>query len=84
MEGGVVSAGKDEMGQQMVFHANKVVRIEVRDMACHPLAEDKTVYRHVKITFIMESGRAHERKVNRITSQKLEEIRQAIAEEAKR
>ena len=81
---GAVNAGKDEQGQQMVFHADKVVRIEVRDLACHPLPEDKKVYHRVKLTFIMESGRAHERKLNRLTQAQIERVREAIAYEAKR
>ena len=40
--------------------------------------------RRVKLTFLMESGRAHERKVNRLTQTRLERIREAIAREAKR
>ena len=79
---GAVNAGKDESGQMMLFHADKVVRIEVRDLACHPLPEDKKVYRRVKLTFIMESGRAHERKVNRLTQKQLDRIREAVAAEA--
>ncbi len=81
---GAVNAGKDEQGQQMIFHADKVVRIEVRDLACHPLPEDKKVYHRVKLTFIMESGRAHERKLNRLTQAQIERIREAVAREAKR
>lgn len=81
---GAVNAGKDESGQMMLFHADKVVRIEVRDLACHPLPEDKKVYRRVKLTFIMESGRAHERKVNRLTQKQLDRVREAVAKEAKR
>lgn len=81
---GAVNAGKDEGGQMMVFHADKVERIEVRDLACHPLPEDKKVYRRVKLTFVMESGRAHERKVNRLTQAQLDRIREAVAAEAKK
>lgn len=81
---GVVNAGKDEQGSLMVFHADKVERIEVRDLACHPLPEDKKSYRRVKLTFIMESGRAHERKVNRLTAKQLARVRAAVASEAKK
>ena len=81
---GAVNAGKDEQGQQMIFHADKVVRIELRDLACHPLDEDKKVYHRVKLTFVMESGRAHERKVNRLTQTQLERVREAVTREAKR
>ena len=81
---GVVNAGKDEQGSLMVFHADKVERIEVRDLACHPLPEDKKTYRRVKLTFIMESGRAHERKVNRLTAKQLARVRAAVAAEAKK
>lgn len=81
---GAVNAGKDEQGSMMVFHADKVERIEVRDLACHPLEEDKKVYRRVKLTFVMESGRAHERKVNRLTAKQLARVREAVAAEAKR
>lgn len=81
---GVVNAGKDEQGSLMVFHADKVERIEVRDLACHPLPEDKKSYRRVKLTFIMESGRAHERKVNRLTAKQLARVRAAVAAEAKK
>ena len=81
---GVVNAGKDEQGNLMVFHADKVERIEVRDLACHPLPEDKKSYRRVKLTFIMESGRAHERKVNRLTAKQLARVRAAVAAEAKK
>ena len=81
---GVVNAGKDEQGSLLVFHADKVERIEVRDLACHPLPEDKKTYRRVKLTFIMESGRAHERKVNRLTQKQLDRVREAVAAEAKK
>ncbi len=79
---GVVNAGKDEQGSLMVFHADKVERIEIRDLACHPLPEDKKIYRRVKLTFIMESGRAHERKVNRLTQKQIDRVREAVAAEA--
>ncbi len=81
---GAVNAGKDEQGSLMVFHADKVERIEIRDLACHPLPEDKKIYRRVKLTFIMESGRAHERKVNRLTQKQIDRVREAVAAEAKK
>ncbi len=81
---GAINAGKDEQGSLMVFHADKVARIEVRDMACHPLTEDKKVYRRVKLTFIMESGRAHERKVGRLTAKQLARVREVVEKEAKK
>ena len=81
---GAVNAGKDEQGNLMVFHADKVTRIEVRDLACHVLPEDRKVYKRVKLTFVMESGRVHERKLNRLTSQQLARIREAVEKEAKR
>ncbi|MBE6585877.1 MAG: hypothetical protein E7645_05030 [Ruminococcaceae bacterium] len=79
---GIVNAGKDEQGNLMVFHADKVERIEIRDLACHPLPEGKKTYRRVKLTFIMESGRAHERKVNRLTQKQIDRVREAVATEA--
>lgn len=79
---GAVNAGKDEGGQTMIFHAEKVTRIEIRDLACHPLPEDKKVYRRVKLTFIMESGRAHERRVNRLTQKQIDRVREVVAAEA--
>ncbi len=78
---GAVNAGKDEQGSLMVFHADKVERIEIRDLACHPLPEDKKTYRRVKLTFIMESGRAHERKVNRLTQKQIDRVREAVSAE---
>ncbi|MBE6558873.1 MAG: hypothetical protein E7661_07710 [Ruminococcaceae bacterium] len=81
---GAVNMGKDEQGNLMVFHADKVERIEVRDLACHILPEDRKVYKRVKLTFVMESGRVHERKLNRLTEKQLARIREAVAAEAKK
>lgn len=79
IDSGAVNLGKDEQGNLMVFHADKVVRIEVRDNACHVLPDDQRTYRRVKLTFVMESGRTHERKLNHLTAKQLARIREAVA-----
>lgn len=75
---GMVNAGKDKEGQVMLFHADKVERIEVRDHIGNVLPEGKKRYRKVCLTFVMESGRTNQRAVNLLTDKQLRKIKDAI------
>ncbi len=75
---GMVNAGKDSEGQLMVFHTDKVERIEVRDRAGNTLPEGKKKYRRVYLTFVMESGRTNPRPMNVLTEKQLKKVREVI------
>lgn len=81
---GTVNAGKDAEGQVMIFHADKVERIELRDKAANVLPEDKKHYRRVYLTFVMESGRTNQREMNTVTQKQLDKIRAAITQASKK
>ncbi len=78
---GMVSAGKNDEGTHMVFHAASVVRMELRDTTDHVLPEDQAVYKNIVIAFVMESGRVNRKKVTRLTSKQLAAIKDALAVE---
>ena len=81
---GMVNAGKDEQGQQMVFHAASVVRLEMRDKTGgKPLPDDLAVYRNAELCFVMESGRVNRRKVSRLTAKQLAKVKTALEAEKK-
>ena len=84
---GMVNAGKDERGQQMVFHAASVVRLEVRDKTANggdkPLPDDLAVYKNAELCFVMESGRVNRRKVSRLTAKQLAKVKAALEAEKK-
>lgn len=80
---GMVNAGKDDRGQQMIFHAASVIRIEMRDNRGTVLPSDLPVYKNAELVFIMESGRANRRKVSRLTAKQLGRIRVALEAEKK-
>jgi hypothetical protein len=75
---GMVNAGKNEQGQLMIFHADKVERIEVRDRAGNVLPEGQKKYRRVNLTFVMESGRTNPRPMNVLTAKQLQKVREVI------
>ena len=80
----MVNAGKDEQGQQMVFHAASVVRLEMRDKTGgKPLPDDLAVYRNAELCFVMESGRVNRRKVSRLTAKQLAKVKSALEAEKK-
>ena len=78
IDDGMVNAGKDKDGNLMVFHADKVLRIEVRDGAGNVLPDDRKKYRRVQLTFVMESGRVNPRPMNVLTQRQLQKIRTAL------
>ncbi len=80
---GMVNAGKDERGQQMLFHAASVVRVEMRDKEAKVLPSDLPVYKNAELCFIMESGRVNRRKVSRLTAKQLGKIGAALEAEKK-
>ena len=80
---GMVNAGKDEQGQQMVFHAASVVRLEVRDKNDRSLPYDAPVYKNAELCFVMESGRVNRRKVSRLTAKQLAKVKAALEAEKK-
>lgn len=75
---GMVNAGKDSEGNLMVFHADKVVRVEVRDRAGNVLPEEQKKYRRAHLTFVMESGRTNPKPVNVLTQKQLKKIKNAL------
>ena len=78
---GMVNAGKDETGQQMIFHATSVTRLEMRDKADKPLPEDAPVYKNAQIVFVMESGRVNRRAVSRLTAGQYARVKAALEAE---
>ena len=78
---GMVNAGKDERGQQMIFHASSVARLEMRDTNGTLLPADAPLYKNAEITFVMESGRVNRRKVSRLTAKQYARIREALEAE---
>ena len=80
---GMINAGKDERGQQMVFHAASVVRLEVRDKNDRSLPSDAPVYKNAELCFVMESGRVNRRKVSRLTAKQLAKVKAALEAEKK-
>ena len=78
---GMVNAGKDEQGQQMIFHAASVARVEVRDTADQPLPDDAPVYKDAQLVFVMESGRVNRRRVSRLTAGQYARVREALEAE---
>ena len=75
---GMVNAGKDSQGNLMVFHADKVVEIQLRDKIGNILPQDQKKYRRVQLTFVMESGRTNQREVGVLTRKQLQKIKNAI------
>ena len=84
---GMVNAGKDETGQQMIFHATSVIRLEMRENTAgggdKALPEDAPVYKNAQLVFVMESGRVNRRKVSRLTQKQYARVRDALEAEKK-
>ena len=78
---GMVNAGKDENGHQMIFHASSVTRLEMRDKNDNLLPEDAPVYKNAQLVFIMESGRVNRRKVSRLTAGQYARVKAALEAE---
>lgn len=75
---GVVNAGKDAQGKPMVFHANSVERLELRNKQDVPLTEERKVYRNVQLTFVMNSGRVNRRTLHRLTAKQYARLQAAL------
>ena len=80
---GMVNAGKNEQGQQMVFHASSVTCLEMRDKSDKALPEDLPVYKNAELVFVMESGRVNRRKVSRLTAKQYDKVKEALEAERK-
>lgn len=78
---GMVNAGKDENGHQMIFHAASVTRLEMRDKNDNLLPEDAPVYKNAQLVFIMESGRVNRRAVSRLTAGQYARVKAALEAE---
>ena len=78
---GMVNAGKDESGQQMIFHASSVIRLEMRDKEDKPLPDNAPVYKNARIVFVMESGRVNRRAVSRLTAGQYARVKAALEAE---
>lgn len=78
---GMVNAGKDENGHQMIFHASSVTRLEMRDKADRVLPDDASLYKDAQIVFIMESGRVNRRAVSRLTAGQYARVKAALEAE---
>ena len=80
---GMVNAGKDENGRQMIFHASSVTRLEMRDTAGNTLPDDAPLYKNAQMVFVMESGRVNRRKVSRLTQKQYAKVKAALEAEKK-
>ena len=80
---GMVNAGKNEQGQQMIFHASSVTRLEMRGKDDKPLPEDLPVYKNAELVFVMESGRVNRRTVSRLTAKQYALLKAALEAEKK-
>ncbi len=80
---GMVNAGKDERGQQMLFHASSVTRLEMRDKNDRSLPSDAPVYKNAELCFVMESGRVNRRKISRLTQKQYVKVKAALEAEQK-
>ena len=80
---GMVNAGKDENGQQMIFHASAVTRLEMRDKNDTVLPDNAPVYKNAQLVFVMESGRVNRRKVSRLTQKQYLRVKEALEAEKK-
>lgn len=76
---GTIRAGKNAQGDIMIFHAQNVERVELRNAQGAVVPENQTRYRRVAVTFVMASGRVNQRPMGRIKQKKLEQIRQLVA-----
>ena len=80
---GMVNAGKNEQGHQMIFHASSVKHLEMRDTAGNALPDDAPLYKNAEIAFVMESGRVNSRKVSRLTAKQYARVKEALEAEKK-
>lgn len=78
---GMVNAGKNEQGQQMIFHASSVTRLEMRNKEDKVLPEDAPVYKNAQLVFVMESGRVNRRAVSRLTAKQYARVKAALEAE---
>ena len=78
---GMVNAGKDEGGQQMIFHAASVTRVEMRDKDDKVIPDGAPVYKNAQLVFVMESGRINRRKVSRLTAGQYDRVKAALEAE---
>ena len=78
---GMVNAGKDGRGQQMIFHAASVIRVEMRDKDDKALPAHLPVYHNAELCFVMESGRVNRRKISRLTKKQFDRITDALEAE---
>ncbi len=78
---GMVNAGKDDRGNLMLFHAASVERLELRDKSGAPLSPDNDAYRHVDLTFVMQSGHVNIRHFARLTQKQYQKINAALEAE---
>ena len=77
----MVNAGKDGRGQQMIFHAASVIRVEMRDKDDKALPAHLPVYHNAELCFVMESGRVNRRKISRLTKKQFDRITDALEAE---
>lgn len=78
---GMVNAGKDENGHQMIFHAASVTRLEMRDKDDKVLPDDAPLYKDAQIVFVMESGRVNRRAFSRLTAKQYARLKAALEAE---
>ena len=80
---GMVNAGKNEQGQQMIFHAASVKHLEMRDSAGNSLPDNAPLYKNADLAFVMDSGRVNCRKVSRLTQKQYAAVKEALEAEKK-
>lgn len=75
---GMINAGKDEQGTQLVFHTGNIEEIYLCDKHGQRVTEDRKRYTGVSLTFQMTSGRINRRAPRNYTQKQIDCIREAV------
>ena len=75
---GMINAGKDAQGNQLIFHTANIEEIYLTDKNGQPIPENQKRYRGASLTFVMASGRINRRAPRNYTQKQLDSIRQAV------
>lgn len=75
---GMINAGKDKQGNQLIFHTANIEKIYLSDKNGQPITENKKRYRGAALTFVMASGRINQRAPRNYTQKQLDSIREAV------
>ena len=75
---GMINAGKDEQGTQLVFHTANIDEIYLCDKNGERVTEDRKRYTGVYLTFRMSSGRINRRVSRNYTQKQIDRIRAVV------